>query len=202
MMIRDDMIKCNLNKAQKIMDKFKTEKKKNKFSRSEEKTYSCTSKYTFEPYIDDKNIIEDVSKAIKHIRDEFNMKWLLMEDKQKLKNCIFQKNMESGLSNILAEITILTSKKEELKNMIGQYAINAIKQDDLQKTLNNLRNMEENTENNINITLEIFNRQEIEQMLYDISKKINELEEQKDKINCNTIICVELHSETMKFLGL
>ena len=46
------------------------------------------------------------------------------------------------------------------------------------------------------------NKEEIENIISDISRKINTLEEKKDRLNADNTISVELHHETIKMLGL
>lgn len=197
------MISVTLNKAQKLLEKFKsTKKNKHTWHQDEDNdVISCTINHNIESFIDDNNIIEDINNSIQYAKNKFNTKWILLEDRAKIKNAIFQKNIECGLHEVLSKIELLKQKKEELKVMSEKYCINAIEQKDIQNVLSNIKKIDENKQKTVTIVLEVIPRKEIEKIINDLSKEINMLEEKKDKLNCNTIT-ISLNEITIKYLGL
>lgn len=203
------MITINLNKAQKLLEKFKTNENVSpkqrrmrvKWSTEPESTYSCVLKYPIKRFVTEDEMKNDIDKMLIQMKAEFNNHWIFDEDKRKLKNAIFRENMKCGLYDVLTEIEALNSKKEILKQMISTVLYHTIKQESVPNSLKRVKEMTD-TVSEVELAVEVFDKTDIENMITEISKKINTLEERKDVLNASNTISVELRPETVKMLGL
>jgi len=126
---------------------------------------------------------------------------LMRKDLEKLKNDIFRINGEFGLDYILSEIEILSSHKLSLITLLK----NSKGKSDLKLVENVFKNYKE-----VIITgttfdfpyLKTFSDDEINTEIKKISKKLNILEDERDKLNATKNIKIRVSKQTADLLGL
>lgn len=195
------MISLKLNKAQKILDKIKNHIKRPRkaLRRNVWENDGCDQQFEFafnykrKSFYNEEETLNDVNRIIEQKKQDYDAYWAIQEDKQKIRSAIYRKNMECGLHDILTQIDFLTMKRETLKRMVGTYNQAAFNVQDVTRITN-----KEITE----IPINIYDKAEIEEIINELSRRINSLEEEKDVLNVTNSISVTLSQETMKLLGL
>jgi len=203
------MITINLIRAQKLLEKFKLpnnnakKKVRNVYRETEEKRDNIL-KYPIKTYMTDNDILFDIENQIKAAKDNINNYWIYTEDKRRLHNELIKRNIECGLSEILSTIKLLTEKRNVIKESIEVNHNNVVKLSSIPQIIKTIKTVDEKKEKEIdtNILIEIIDKTELEKEIYGINKKLNELEDIKDKLNATTSLSIEFHPETLKYLGL
>ena len=198
-------ISVSLHKANKfkhILKKLCDKQKVNQLKEIVQVQYNANNPVTLETFK------LQIDTKIKEARDEIDTYIRLKRDYRILKDLVFSANVNSRVSDILSQIEIL----EMVKNVYTSLLTKSVKPVnhhnqltvDIDSSYAALsREKENNYSYNNNVTYAVYNKPELKNKIQSISKKINELEDERDRINNNTSIQLNrLDDITLEELGL
>jgi len=150
----------------------------------------------------DANDLKNKALDVKTQTEKEIFEYILMrKDLEKLKNDIFRINGEFGLDYILSEIDILSSYKQSLTTLLKS----SKGKSGLELVENVFKNYKEVIVTGTNFDfpyLKTFSDDEISNEIKKISKRLNTLEDERDKLNATKNIKIRISKHTADLLGL
>lgn len=149
-------------------------------------------------YYDDKNkITDDINYATKSVVDSYVKDKRIFWDITTIKNTIFFTNGQKGIDTILSKIELLNLMKSELSNI--RKSLDGSQDFDL---LIKMYKRSKDNNNNENINVDTFDKNNVQDTIKKINSMINELENKRDKLNATTEIEVFLSNDSLEILGI
>jgi hypothetical protein len=199
-------IECpmTLNSAQKYMAKLKAHQGANN-SNAATRRYAPLPSYVLDSrkYITAVTTAEEFSNLIEQeklkLQEEQLQKRTVSLDIILLKDAVHKYNSENGVDKVLSMIDYVNAELAELKNIEkGSIAVNT-NNELLFKKYN-----DEPAENriNMNITVNIYDSKQLKQQIVGLNTRINQLENERDKLNASGSITVNLSKYSLDIIGL
>ncbi len=201
-----------VNKAHKILEslkKYESYKKSNlevsSFAKSMHSSYQNLNSFEISYAMILTNNIVDIENIIKNEIDEKVYRYIsaieVLEDIQKVKECIFSFNVKSGISEKLNFI----SRKANLIKLYEAFNLKKRTESDLNDIVTRLKKLHENAfERNEDFSFEFqyWDNDAITKNLKEIKSTILQHEEQISKLNASEQITISLYESSIELLGL
>ncbi|CAH6420998.1 Hypothetical protein KVN_LOCUS97 [uncultured virus] len=154
----------------------------------------------------EEDLFLQINENIFQIRSEFFSRLQLKQDLNNLKLTVYRKNTEIGLDKILSKMDYLMEMKNLYQNMLLQLKKdNFYNLDKMSSIFKNYNRKIENESNNSvseNISVRVYEIEELHKNIKEICKNIEQLENERDKLNATTFIDIELSSVALETLGI
>lgn len=184
-------ITFNLNRSQKFLSKLK---KYIAEVNPKSSLYSCDDKLVkYSPIEKIRETIEIKKQEYANYLDE---RITLQNDLNTIKQSIFKANIESGISDVLSNIELCNFQMNILQKSIKD-VLNYPAHDN--EYIRAIKDKIDYTSGYF--TEPLINADELENKIKELRKKLNELENKRDKLNANMTIKVELNEKTLEILG-
>ena len=198
--------KLNLTKAQKLMTKLKSYIDKNKTNELADELYFYTvNKQTIPIHYKNEEILEILNNKNKDLLEKNSNFNIINLDYVKLKAQVHQKNAQNKLDETLSYIDYLNQLKKTYESYLSSLNVNSeltkIQSNDLD-FIRNKSELGDNYYNNINFRTTCFDKDKLKELIKNINKKLDELENSRDYLNATSEIEVEFNDVTVEFLGL
>jgi len=205
-------VKFSLIKAQKYLDKlrkyFKNPKAKSSF-RSGSDGYTPKSTVALSQvtsvtveYDDAKS---ELFKLIGNAEKELDSRLNIGKDLKELKELVYTTNATVGLSKLLSEMERLGEERNYYETIKSSYETSNSLYDVtyLSGLLDRYTKIGPESNDPVkNATIRVYSHKFLEDKITDYTKKIEELENKRDKLNATTDVEFEFHTESLKILGL
>lgn len=152
-------------------------------------------------------IKENIDRKVQAAKGEFREFEAILTDSYALKEAIFSKNQESGVSNLLSRqevLTILLGHYEEALREIATAGVGLIESAAVSKTLIEEQRQARKEKESEAFQLEVLvlSQKELEDKARKIRLELNEIDEEIRQKNALEQIEIELKDETRKILGI
>ncbi len=205
--INSKKFKLTLTKAQKLMTKLKSHIDKNKSIELGENLYFYTVNKSSVPiHNENKEILDLIDNKNKQLLERNNNFNILNLDYVKLKAQVHQKNAQCKLDETLSYIEYLNQLKKTYETYLisidaGGEVIRKINESDIDY-IRSKSELGDGYYNNVNFRSTCFEREKLKELIKEINKKLDELENSRDFLNATSEIEVEFNEVTVEFLGL
>ncbi len=197
--------KLNLTKAQKLMTKLKSYIDKNKANELVESLYFYqVNKQTVPIHNNNEEILEILNNKNKDLLEKNNNFNIINLDYVKLKAQVHQKNAQNKLDETLSYIEYLNQLKktyESYVNSLDTELTTKIQSNDIDY-IRSKSDLGDSYYNNINFRTTCFDKEKLKELIKNINKKLDELENSRDYLNATSEIEVEFNKVTIDYLGL
>ena len=198
--------KLNLTKAQKLMTKLKSYIDKNKTNELADELYFYTvNKQTIPIHYKNEEILEILNNKNKDLLEKNSNFNIINLDYVKLKAQVHQKNAQNKLDETLSYIDYLNQLKKTYESYLSSLNVNSeltkIQSNDLD-FIRNKSELGDNYYNNINFRTTCFDKDKLKELIKNINKKLDELENSRDYLNATSEIEVEFNKVSIDYLGL
>jgi exonuclease VII small subunit len=140
-------------------------------------------------------INDSIADQTKSVVNAYTQNKRIFWDITTIKNKIFYTNGLKGIDTILSKIELLNSMKSELstinKSLEGKHDLDIL-----------LKLYNRSVDDHVDITVDSFDKDDVNKTIKKINQMINELETERDKLNATTDITVFLSTESLEILGL
>ena len=199
--------KFSLTKAQKLLTKLKLYIDKNKAIELSENLYFYLINNKNLPLQNDNEfIINNINNKNKELVEKNNNFNLINFDYVKLKSTVYSKNSSSKLDEILSYVDYLNKLKNTYDSYLHKYESLQILENLSDKDLEFIRQKDSLQKNDYydlqSFNLTCFKKDKLKEIIKNINKKLDELENRRDYINSTTEIEVEFNQVTVDLLGL
>ena len=208
-------VKVSLSKTQKILDRLRKLLNQSPFSPPKktrgyyggDKALSnfVTVGWNFQPA---DMMEEEMITSIKTQRVRLEDHLILLHEVSKVREALFQGNIESGVSAILNELSDLKKMKslfEGLKKSVCNSNSQLIPAEFFHKfyeTHTQKCQSVDAASSTFNVSGEIFDTDELSERLFECTKRADQLEDERDKINHTFTISLNLSEATMNSIGI
>jgi len=163
-------------------------------------TLDFLSQSTLEPTSD--SFLEHIQKSVDAAHEERAKRFVVSYDIIVLKDALFAKNAERGVSQILSQIDFVNAQLADLKSLM-QSSTSAIQPSDAEMLkLLYTRNNAASVTVPKPVTVAVYTQAELKEQIKQLTRKLKELEEKRDKLNSTSHITVPLSSFSRSELGL
>lgn len=209
-----ELRKFNLSKAQKYLDKLKTNisnpvpvrrgRRAYDYTNSENKYYIGVNEIN-NLVGSEQELTNNYNQMVKDSVDVVETKLAIMKDYKKFKNWVYTLNAKSGLSDVLTQIDLLQEEKNiwtQIKSsMESQTFLPDNKFGELYNKLSTEGIRYSSTELS-ELKLRIYNLDELKEKLRKINVELEEMETRRDQLNASTMIEFNFHKKTLDLLGI
>jgi hypothetical protein len=163
-------------------------------------TIDFTSASTLKPTSD--SFVSHIQERIATAREARDKRFVVSYDIIVLKDALFAKNAERGISQILSQIDFINAQLADLKSLLSSSALAVQTSDiDMITLLYKMNNMGSITVAKP-VTVAVYSQVELKKLIKNLTKTLTELEEKRDKLNATSHITIPLSSFSRAELGL
>jgi len=191
-----------LNKANKLVKKLNNYLHDNFQTRGSVANIDKSFQIKDTTICDTDKFMTEMREKQKENADKLEQYFNLLEDSKRLKEQLFRENINSGLSEVLYKISIVTSKVSTLEYLLKNIKSNYNSFDLNNELVEKINAGGLTSEYSRSISINVFDENEIEKRLGEARIELNLLEDKKDSFNSNKKITIELHDYTKSVLGL
>ncbi len=198
----------NLIKAQKYLDKLKSNIKDQGTNRKNTGPFhqiktSVPIQQIFFSSTDINFIENSFDKFVIQSKQETQSKLDMLRDLKNLKELVYSTNAKIGLSAILTQIDLLNEEKKIFENARAQCNNVMYDKNNMQKLFTNYSKAQENDDYNlVNAQIKLYSDQDLNEIIVDYTRKIEKLENERDKLNATTFVEFNFTFESSKILGI
>lgn len=198
----------NLIKAQKYLDKLKSNIKDQGTNRKNTGPFhqiktSVPIQQIFFSSTDTNDIENSFDKFVMQSKQETQLKLDMLRDLKNLKELVYSTNAKIGLSAILTQIDLLNEEKKIFENARTQCNNIMYDKNNMQKLFTNYSKAQENDDYNlVNAQIKLYSDQDLNEIIVDYTRKIEKLENERDKLNATTFVEFNFTFESSKILGI